>query len=64
MAGLGDKTLTSHRFRHLLSKTLLENAVSLEPIRDVLGHPLVQSTEIYAELENDNSKTDYYAVKG
>lgn len=48
--------LSSHKLRHSLAMSLLEDGVPLIYIRDVLGHASVQTTEIYAKASSMKKK--------
>src|SRR3970040_2687206 len=43
-----DRTVTPHMLRHTKGMHLLQSGISLEMIRDFLGHVDVKTTQIYA----------------
>jgi integrase/recombinase XerD len=55
---LQQKEIGLHTLRHSIATHLLAGGMSLENIRDFLGHSSLESTQIYTHLvnENDNEK--------
>ena len=47
-----DKTITLHCMRHSIATHLLENGLSVERVRDFLGHKHLESTQIYTRIKN------------
>jgi integrase/recombinase XerD len=52
--GLQQKEIGLHTLRHSIATHLLGNGMSLESIRDFLGHSSLESTQIYTHLINEN----------
>lgn len=52
--GLQQKEIGLHTLRHSIATHLLGNGMSLENIRDFLGHSSLESTQIYTHLINEN----------
>lgn len=52
--GLHQKEIGLHTLRHSIATHLLGNGMSLESIRDFLGHSSLESTQIYTHLINEN----------
>jgi integrase/recombinase XerD len=50
----GDGGIGLHTLRHSIATHLLGNGMSLEKIRDFLGHSSLESTQIYTHLINEN----------
>jgi integrase/recombinase XerD len=50
----GDGGIGLHTLRHSIATHLLGNGMSLESIRDFLGHSSLESTQIYTHLINEN----------
>ena len=46
------KEITLHCLRHSIATHLLENGLSVEFVRDFLGHKHLESTQIYTRLKN------------
>ncbi len=46
------KTITLHCLRHSIATHLLENGLSVEYVRDFLGHKHLESTQIYTRVKN------------
>lgn len=46
------KEITLHSLRHSIATHLLENGLSVEYIRDFLGHKHLESTQIYTRIKN------------
>lgn len=53
-SGLQQKEIGLHTLRHSIATHLLANGMSLESIRDFLGHSSLESTQIYTHLINEN----------
>jgi integrase/recombinase XerD len=49
------KHLTCHSLRHAIATHLLENGLSIEQIRDFLGHEQLETTQIYTHLHSSNN---------
>lgn len=52
-AELQQKEIGLHTLRHSIATHLLANGMSLEKIKDFLGHSSLESTQIYTHLIND-----------
>lgn len=48
-AGIGD-AITLHSLRHSIATHLLESGLSIEQVRDFLGHSCLESTQIYTRV--------------
>ena len=55
-AGLGDKGLTFHSFRHYFNTKLVASGVRAEKIRAVIGHESEAMTEHYLHLTAEDMK--------
>jgi len=53
---LQQKEIGLHTLRHSIATHLLGNGMSLESIRDFLGHSSLESTQIYTHLINENDE--------
>jgi integrase/recombinase XerD len=53
-AELMEKEVGLHTLRHSIATHLLANGMSLEKIKDFLGHSSLDSTQIYTHLINEN----------
>jgi integrase/recombinase XerD len=47
---------TLHHLRHSIATHLLENGLSLENVRDFLGHSYLEATQIYTKVSNNQIK--------
>ena len=47
-----EKKITLHCLRHSIATHLLENGLSIENVRDFLGHKHLESTQIYTRIKN------------
>jgi integrase/recombinase XerD len=47
-----EKKITLHCLRHSIATHLLENGLSVERVRDFLGHKHLESTQIYTRVKN------------
>ena len=45
-----EKEITLHHLRHSIATHLLENGLSIEFVRDFLGHSHLEATQIYAKV--------------
>jgi len=53
-AELQQKEIGLHTLRHSIATHLLANGMSLEKIKDFLGHSSLESTQIYTHLINED----------
>jgi integrase/recombinase XerD len=51
-----EKVTTLHHLRHSIATHLLENGLSIEFVRDFLGHTHLEATQIYAKVFNGQLK--------
>lgn len=51
--------LSPHAIRHTFASVLINNGMSMEAIRVLLGHEHLATTEIYAKLSNETTKNAY-----
>jgi integrase/recombinase XerD len=49
-------SITSHSFRHALGYHLLRAGCSVRRIKDILGHKVLKSTEIYTKVDKEDLK--------
>ena len=47
------KVITLHSLRHSIATHLLESGLSIEKVRDFLGHKHLESTQIYTRIHED-----------
>jgi len=47
-----EKNITPHCLRHSIATHLLENGLSVENVRDFLGHKHLETTQIYTRVKN------------
>jgi len=47
------KVITLHSLRHSIATHLLESNLSIEKVRDFLGHKHLESTQIYTRIHED-----------
>lgn len=48
-----EKEITLHSLRHSIATHLLENGLSVENVRDFLGHSFLESTQIYTRISKN-----------
>jgi site-specific recombinase XerD len=53
LAGISIHGLSSHAFRHTAATRMVRRGVGLKQVADVLGHRLLETTNIYAKLDED-----------
>lgn len=63
-ANLAHKGYTLHCLRHTNASSLLNAGISLECLRELLGHTSVEVTRRYARLTNKTRETEYFKAMG
>jgi site-specific recombinase XerD len=53
LAGISIRGLSAHSFRHTAATRLVRRGVDFKQVADVLGHRLLETTNIYAKLDED-----------
>jgi len=56
-AEMPDRAYTLHHLRHSIATHLLENGLSLEEVREFLGHRHIESTQVYVKVSEEQIKT-------
>lgn len=51
LSGLSDRFSGTHVLRHSLATGLCQNGIPLKTIADILGHSVIQSTALYAQVD-------------
>ena len=51
-----EKQITLHHLRHSIATHLLQQGVSLEQVRDFLGHSQLETTEVYTRVSEEQLK--------
>jgi len=59
-----NKKLTTHVFRHTAATMWIRDGVDIYTVKDVLGHSKLETTEIYAKLEQASIKKEMQKIKG
>lgn len=54
--GIKEKNISMHNLRHSIATHLLEDGLTLEQLRDFLGHSKLESTEIYTRVNKRQIK--------
>lgn len=63
-AGIDHKGYTLHCLRHTNASSLLNAGISLECLRELLGHTSVEVTRRYARLTNKTREKEYFEAMG
>ena len=53
LAGISIRGLSAHAFRHTAATQMVRRGASFKQVADVLGHRLLETTNIYAKLDED-----------
>ena len=53
LAGISIRGLSAHAFRHTAATRMVRRGVGFKQVADVLGHRLLETTDIYAKLDED-----------
>jgi site-specific recombinase XerD len=53
LAGIAIRGLSAHSFRHTAATQMVRRGVGFKQVADVLGHRLLETTNIYAKLDED-----------
>lgn len=53
LAGISTRGLSAHAFRHTAATRMVRSGVGFKQVADVLGHRLLETTNIYAKLDED-----------
>ena len=54
LAGISICGLSAHSFRHTAATRMVRRGVGFKQVADVLGHRLLETTNIYAKLDEDS----------
>jgi len=54
LAGISIRGLSAHSFRHTAATRMVRRGVGFKQVADVLGHRLLETTTIYAKLDEDS----------
>ncbi|MEN8187996.1 MAG: tyrosine-type recombinase/integrase [Bacteroidota bacterium] len=63
-ANISHKGYTLHCLRHTMASSLLNAGISLECLRELLGHTSVEVTRRYARLTNKTRENEYFKAMG
>ena len=55
-AGLDASQLSAHKLRHTAATLMLSNGVDVKTVQEVLGHEILNTTQIYTHIENTELK--------
>lgn len=55
-------SLTAHRLRHTFADTLLSAGMPITSIQKLMGHRFVETTQTYAQANDAQVQTDFYAA--
>ena len=58
-AGLSDHDITPHTFRHTTATRALHNGMPIEQVQRLLGHSQIQTTLVYAEVNDDQVRENH-----
>lgn len=58
-AGLKDKGITPHKFRHSFGTHLHQNGAELKTIQDMMGHKSANTTQLYTQVSNERNRQEY-----
>ena len=53
-----------HKFRHTFATYLIQNGVSIQSIKELLGHWSVTMTEVYAHNKSDHMHSEVSVLNG
>lgn len=48
--------LSCHQLRHSFATKSLKNDVDIRPVKELMGHSLIETTMIYRHVNNDQKK--------
>jgi integrase len=54
LAGISIPRLSAHAFRHTAATQMVRRGIGFKQVADVLGHRLLETTNIYAKLDEDS----------
>lgn len=58
-AGLKDKDITPHKFRHSFCTYLFDNGADIKTIQDMAGHESASTTNLYTKVSISRNKKEY-----
>ncbi|WP_145052450.1 tyrosine-type recombinase/integrase [Paenibacillus xylanexedens] len=58
-AGLSDRNITPHKFRHAFGSHLYQNGADIKAISDMMGHRSVNTTQGYAQVSSTRNQQEY-----
>lgn len=54
-----EEDITPHTLRHSFALHLVENGADLRAVQEMMGHSVISTTQVYADMKNTKIREEY-----